>query len=134
MLKVPSLSQLHRYRKVKNSWGDTWGQEGYILLERADAEEGDGGECGLLVEATYPILEPIPSPEAADEASLKMMAVERPLGFESSASANDCGGGTSDVVFDDGEEEGAGGPREGWVRVLGLGVSICVKSVSAVLV
>lgn len=103
---------------MKNSWGDTWGQEGYILLERSDSEEDDGGECGLLIEATYPILEPIHAPDAADEASYKMMgleAMERPMGFESSATANDCGGGTSDVVFDDGEEEGAGGaegPRE----------------------
>lgn len=99
---------------MKNSWGDTWGQEGYILLERSDSEEGDGGECGLLIEATYPILEPIPSPDDADETAVEMMAlakVERPLGFESSATANDCGGGTSDVVFDDGEEERGGGSK-----------------------
>lgn len=102
---------------MKNSWGDTWGQEGYILLERADSEEDDGGECGLLIEATYPILEPPPTPddELADEASLNMIGlekVERPLGFESSATANDCGGGTSDVVFDDGEERGGRAGRK----------------------
>eukprot|EP00903_Cladosiphon_okamuranus_P012214 g11454.t1 len=90
--------------KVKNSWGETWGQEGYILLERSDSEEDAGGECGLLMEATYPILEPIPAPDTADEALYEVIgleAMERPVGFESSATANDCGGGTSDVVFDD---------------------------------
>lgn len=96
------------HRKVKNSWGDTWGQQGYILLERSDSEEDDGGECGLLIEATYPILEPIPTLDDAEFAveAIALKVVERAEDFESSATANDCGGGTSDVVFDDGEEEG----------------------------
>ena len=96
------------HRKVKNSWGDTWGQEGYILLERSDSEEDDGGECGLLIEATYPILEPIPTLDDAEFAveAIALKVIERAEDFESSATANDCGGGTSDVVFDDGEEEG----------------------------
>lgn len=120
---------------MKNSWGDTWGQEGYILLERSDSEEDDGGECGLLIEATYPILEPIPTVDDV-EAAVEMMAQKvafRPVGFESSASANDCGGGTSDVVFDDGEEEGAEGPRERVVVVLCVRVGVAyfwVQSVS----
>lgn len=112
---------------MKNSWGDTWGQEGYILLERSDSEEDDGGECGLLIEATYPVLEPISAPDdepvlvSAEVVSLEMMGlveVERPLGFESSATANDCGGGTSDVVFDDGEQDREEAAREGWCFVV----------------
>lgn len=112
---------------MKNSWGDTWGQEGYILLERADSEEDEGGECGLLIEATYPILEdfliPYDGPVVWEYAGDALGEVERPLGFESSATANDCGGGTSDVVFDDGEEEGIEGPREkGWFLGFRLGL------------
>ncbi|CAM9145108.1 unnamed protein product [Pylaiella littoralis] len=100
------------YWKVKNSWGETWGQDGYILLERADTAESSGGECGLLIEATYPVLTDASSAfedtlaDLANEAvRLSQIAmakwVERPAGFESSASAVDCGGGASDVVFDD---------------------------------
>lgn len=34
---------------VKNSWGQTWGMEGYILIER-----GDSDLCGILDQPTYP--------------------------------------------------------------------------------
>ena len=111
-------------RKVKNSWGETWGLDGYILLERADSEETEGGECGLLIEAVYPILgSPAEDPTKgvtnedlmADvpEADMVLEILEaareneRPLGFESSAIATDCGGGASDIVFGDGERGGA---------------------------
>lgn len=37
------------YWKVKNSWGTSWGDEGYILIERSDANL-----CGVLSAASYP--------------------------------------------------------------------------------
>lgn len=89
---------------MKNSWGETWGLDGYILLERADSEEDEGGECGLLIEAVYPVLG---SPTASGVSKEKVRfgldeaTVLRSVGFESSATAKDCGGGTSEVVFDD---------------------------------
>lgn len=39
------------YWKVKNSWGPTWGMDGYILIERSAADL-----CGVLDAASYPVL------------------------------------------------------------------------------
>merc|ERR1719215_2547867 len=39
------------YWKVKNSWGATWGVDGFIKLARG---KGGSGECGLLKQASYP--------------------------------------------------------------------------------
>merc|ERR1712066_326976 len=38
------------YWKVKNSWGSSWGEQGYIRLIRG---KGGAGECGLLQQASY---------------------------------------------------------------------------------
>lgn len=39
------------YWKVKNSWGESWGDAGYVLLKRG---KGGTGECGLLSQPSYP--------------------------------------------------------------------------------
>merc|ERR1712216_24964 len=41
------------YWKVKNSWGPSWGDEGYIRIERGVAGPG---ECGIKAGATYPVV------------------------------------------------------------------------------
>jgi len=43
-----------KYWKVKNSWGATWGQEGYILLGRGDNQSA--GTCGVLMQPSYPTM------------------------------------------------------------------------------
>jgi len=44
------------YYRVKNSWGESWGQGGYILLGRGEEYNGGQGQCGVLLDASYPVL------------------------------------------------------------------------------
>jgi len=39
------------YWKVKNSWGPTWGDAGYVLIERDSSDK-----CGILLAASYPVM------------------------------------------------------------------------------
>lgn len=45
------------YYKVKNSWGTSWGMDGYILLGRGDEYNRGAGQCGMLTgPPSYPNL------------------------------------------------------------------------------
>ena len=44
------------YYLVKNSWGTVWGDEGYIKLARGDEYNNGAGQCGMLMQGSYPEL------------------------------------------------------------------------------
>lgn len=44
------------YYLVKNSWGTSWGDQGYIKLGRGPQYNNGQGQCGILLEGSFPTL------------------------------------------------------------------------------
>ena len=42
------------YYIMKNSWGTSWGESGYMRMGRGPQYNNGKGQCGLLMEASYP--------------------------------------------------------------------------------
>merc|ERR1712127_615735 len=48
-----------KYWKVKNSWGSSWGMNGYVLIERGS------NKCGIASQPSYPTVSGSPGPAPA---------------------------------------------------------------------
>jgi C1A family cysteine protease len=46
-------SGTQKYWKVKNSWGQSWGDKGYVLICKECGKNNGEGECGILMQASY---------------------------------------------------------------------------------
>jgi C1A family cysteine protease len=44
------------FYKIKNSWGTGWGENGYIRIGRGTQYNNGQGQCGVLLEGSYPVL------------------------------------------------------------------------------
>jgi C1A family cysteine protease len=44
------------YYLVKNSWSENWGDNGYIMLGRGKEYNNGDGQCGVLLQGSYPLL------------------------------------------------------------------------------
>jgi C1A family cysteine protease len=51
---ITAIGYTPDYYIVKNSWGTTWGQEGYLWISTSDQYNGGLGACGIFSQPQYP--------------------------------------------------------------------------------
>jgi len=104
------------YWRVKNSWGGSWGESGYIRIQRG---QGPSGECGILEMSSYPVVDgsapPGPAPTPTPPAPTPPAPSPSPP--------------PADCIFPDTEEECVGNGGDGactWCYFSDLDFGFCM--------